>query len=119
MGTTWVLDTATKGTGATMVPLERVTKRSSSVEPVLAPRKHRRPPQEHEPSPPQPRHFKVVDLMSRQALVDDAPARETVDALTHVRSVVDIDIYAWQEDDDRWQRLTYAEKCLLWELAGR
>jgi hypothetical protein len=119
MGTTWVLDTATKGTGATMVPLERVTKRSTSVEPVLPPRKRPPRPTEEAPSRPQPRRFKVVDLMSRQALVDDAPARETVDALTHVRSVVDIDIYAWQEDDERWRRLTYAEKHLLWELAGR
>ncbi len=118
MATTWVLDTATKGTGATMVPLERVTKRSSPVEPVLTRRKPSRRPRE-EPSPRPPRRFKVVDLMSRQALVDGAGARETVDALKDVRSIMDIDVYAWLDDDDRWQRLTYGEKHALWELAGR
>ena len=40
MGKTWVLDTETKGTGANMVPLEKVQKKPASEEkPVARPRK--------------------------------------------------------------------------------
>ena len=36
MGKTWVLKTETKGTGATMVPLESTTQRSAPTEELLA-----------------------------------------------------------------------------------
>lgn len=118
MSRVWVLDTATKGTGANMVPLESVTKRSSTVEPIVVPRKPR--PRPEEPSKPRaPRTFKVVDVMSGQALVEDASTREAVDALKDVRSIVDVTVYVWQEERDRWRMLTFAEQHAMWELAGR
>jgi hypothetical protein len=45
MGKTWVLDTETKGTGANMVPLEKVQKKPASDEkPAARPRKARTEP---------------------------------------------------------------------------
>jgi hypothetical protein len=57
--------------------------------------------------------------MTRQALVDDAGAREAIDALADVRSIVDVDVYIWQEESDRWRLLTFSERRAMWELAGR
>jgi hypothetical protein len=117
MGKVWVLDTATKGTGANVVPLESVqTKRSASPEPVFVPRKPRARPEEA-PAARVPRRFKVVDVMTNQALVDGASTRETVDALKRVRSVVDIIVYVWLPEDERWRMLTLAEQRSLWQFA--
>jgi hypothetical protein len=118
MGTTWILRTETKGTGATMVPLERVTERASVPEPVVVPRKPQ-PRPEKAPEPKPPRRFRVVDLMSREALVDGAGARETVDALKAVRSIVDVNVYVWQDERDRWRMLTFPERQAMWELTLR
>ncbi|MET0207168.1 MAG: hypothetical protein ABW228_08330 [Thermoleophilaceae bacterium] len=56
MGKTWVLDTETKGTGANMVPLEKVQKKPASEEKTARPRKaptEARPtPAERKPSRP-------------------------------------------------------------------
>ena len=121
MGKVWVLDTETKGTGANMVPLERVTsKHSSPADPVLVPRKRRRTPRE--PAPPEPkeqRRFRVVDIMTRQELADGAELRETVQALAGVRSIVDVNVYVWQPERERWRMLTLDEGRALWELAHR
>jgi hypothetical protein len=122
MGNVWVLHTETKGTGANMVPLERVTKGSSVgepvvVDPVLVPRKPRARPEA--PSQPQlPRIFRVVDLMSREPLVDGASAREAIGALSHVKSIVDVNVYVWQEERDGWRMLTFPERRAMWELAN-
>jgi hypothetical protein len=116
MAKTWVLDTETKGTGAHMVPLESVTKRSSEVEPVFVPRK----PAPREPEPPKPRSphkFKVIDLMTRQTLLQDAGTRQTVDLLGGVRSNVDVNVYTWDEGRARWRLLSGAEQRALWDLA--
>src|SRR5438270_6086664 len=81
MGSVWVLHTETKGTGATMVPLDSVTKRSRTPERVSVPRKPRRrqPP---EPEPSAPRSFRIVDVMSREALADDVSGPEAIEALS-------------------------------------
>jgi hypothetical protein len=117
MGKTWVLHTETKGTGANMVPLERVTGRSSSPEPLVVPPKSqpRKPP---EPQPSAPRRFRVVDVMTRQVLVDDGGARETIDALADVRSLIDVNVYVWQEERNRWRLLTFGERQAMRELAA-
>ena len=116
MGTTWVLDTETKGTGANMVPLERVTKR-----PTAPPRRYvlpeRRRPREDEPKPRAPRRFRIVDVMTRRNLLEDASAREAVDALRSVRSVVDVNVYVWDEVRERWLLLPFSEQQALMELA--
>lgn len=121
MGTVWVLHTETKGTGATMVPLDRVTKRSSPVEPVSVlrePEPRREEPQEEAPEPRAPRKFRVVDVMTRQPLADDANAREAIDALREVRSIVDVAVYVWHEERERWRMLTFDEQRAMWELAA-
>jgi hypothetical protein len=118
MGKVWVLETETKGTGANVVPLERTTKRSSPVEPVFVPRDPA-PSKEPEPQPRAPRRFRVVDVLTRQELVGDGTAREAISALEDVRSLVDVDVYAWQPVHERWRMLTSPERHAMWELAGR
>jgi hypothetical protein len=117
MGKVWVLETSTKGTGANMVPLEKVLKQPSSgkPEPVYVP-PQRRPPPAPAPEPRAPRRFKVVDLMTREVLGEDATTRETLDILNHAHSVVDVNVYVWQAERDRWRLLTTAEQHALWEL---
>jgi hypothetical protein len=121
MAKTWVLHTETKGTGAQVVPLDSVTTRATAVEPVLVPRQSRAEPPANDPQPEPrpPRKFKVVDLMTRQPLVEDASTRDAVEALKRVRSIVDVNVYVWQEEQERWRMLTFAERHAMWELAGR
>jgi hypothetical protein len=116
MGRTWVLDTETKGTGAHMVPLERAKSRSSALDPVFVPRATTaRTPQTAETA--KPLRFKVVDLLTRQTLVEEASVREALDALQGLRSIVDVNVYTWQEHRGRWRLLTLAERRALWDLA--
>jgi hypothetical protein len=100
-----------------MVPLERVTKRSSTPEPVSVPRK----PQPRKPEAPQPRvprRFRVMDVMTRQHLVDDGDAAEAIGALKGVRSIVDVNVYVWQEERGRWRLLTFPEQRAMFDLAA-
>jgi hypothetical protein len=116
---TWVLDTETKGTGAQMVPLDKVLKDPSSQnKPLFVPRK-RRPRPEPEPAPKPPRRFKVVDVMTREVLAEDADGRALIDALTRVGSVVDVHISVWDHEDERWRLLTFAEQKAIWALRER
>jgi hypothetical protein len=39
-----------------------------------------------------------------------------VGALNRVRSLVDVSIYAWDEQAGRWQRLSGREERMLWRL---
>jgi hypothetical protein len=115
MGKVWILDTETKGTGANMVPLERATKRSSAVEPVLIPRQPV-PRVQPVPAPRPAPKFRVVDVMTRQVLADDATTRETAAVLRDVRSIVDVNVYV-RGSQERWQLLPLADLRALWELA--
>jgi hypothetical protein len=117
MGKVWVLDTETKGTGAHMVPLEKVQNQPA---PKARRRRTPAPPRRHEaPGPRRPDRFKIVDVMTLQPLLEDANARETVDRLNEVRSLVDVTIHAWDEDAGRWQRLSRGEERALWRLRDR
>ena len=114
MAKTWVLQTQTKGTGATMVPLETIVRKPPEhVEPIYVP-----PPQRPKDPPPEeprrPRKFKVVDIVSRQVLAEDAPARTTIEVLKDVRSIVDVFVYVWEAAAAKWRLLTFAEQRLLW-----
>jgi hypothetical protein len=112
----WVLETATKGTGANMVPLERVLKQpSSDPAPLYVPPK-RQPPAAPAPETAQPRRFKVLDVLTRQLLGEDVSARETVDLLRGVRSVLDVHVYVWEPKRERWRMLTLDEQGTMWEL---
>jgi hypothetical protein len=118
MAKTWVLDTETKGTGATMVPLEKARPKPARGEPFPVARKPQ-PRPEPAPAPRAPRRFKVVDAMTRQALAEDASIRETVEALKGVRSVVDVSVYVWEPDRDDWRMLTLRERRKVWDLRDR
>jgi len=119
MGKVWVLDTSTKGTGANMVPLERVLQQPSrSAEPLYVPRKPA-PAAPPEPKPKERRKFRVMDVMTRQVLADGAGTRETVDVLKAFRSIVDVNVYVWQPEGERWRMLTFAEAGELWKLRSR
>jgi hypothetical protein len=119
MGKVWVLDTSTKGTGAAMVPLEQtVRKPSEQAEPVLvapAARDKPKPAVDAEPGPRRPRLFKVVEISTRQTLAEGTDAAATIEVLNGVRSVVDVNVYLWQPDTEKWRLLTYNERRLLWD----
>lgn len=110
-----MLDTGTKGTGAEMVPLEKVLKQPApGREPVLAPRRPRTRPAAAS-APRKPRRFKVVDVMSGQVLVQDVGARAAVAALERVSRIVDVRVYVWQPRSKRWRLLNLGEQKAMWE----
>jgi len=116
----WVLDTETKGTGAEMVPLEKVPRKPAS-EPAR--RRARPAPQparrEKEPEPTPPRRFRVIDALSRQVLAEDANAPETLELLRGIQRPVDVSIYVWEPKPETWRLLTRREKSLLWDFRRR
>jgi hypothetical protein len=59
----------------------------------------------------------VVDVRTREELAAGADARETLDVLRRVRSMIDVSVAVWQEERDRWRLLTLAEQRLMWQLA--
>jgi hypothetical protein len=121
MGKVWVLDTETKGTGAQMVPLEKVLEKAGPKPgPVYAPQRPApKPEPDAAPAPKAPHRFRVVDVMTEQVLAEDAGTRTTVDVLKDVRSVVDVRISVWDPEGERWRLLTLAEQQALWALRDR
>ena len=118
MGRIWVLDTETKGTGAEMVPLEKVESSSRlSRGPVVVQPKAERAPAPA--APKRPARFKVVDVMTEQVLAEGADARATVAVLAGVRSIVDVRVYVWDHEAEGWRKLTIGEQRALWRLRGR
>jgi hypothetical protein len=116
-GKTWVLDTGTKGTGAEMVPLEKVLKAPGpGTAPAVVSGRRRQPVPPKTPEPREPRRFKVVDAMSGQVLAADVDARTALDVMPDARSVVDLRVYVWQPRSSRWRMLTVAEQKAMWEL---
>lgn len=119
-GKVWVLDTETKGTGANMVPLERVLRKPGATDAVPGFGFRKLPRREaEEPTTREPYRFKVVDVMSRRVLAEDVDAREAVRALEPVRSIVDVSVFVWEPERERWRLLTYDEGRLLWRQRGR
>ncbi len=118
MGKVWILDTETKGTGANMIPLDRVLQKGSSAVPgfVLPELKPAAP---KPPQPRAPRQFKVIDVLTREVLAEGADARATINVLERVRSVVDVTIWVWEPEGERWRMLSLEEARALWEYRGR
>ena len=114
-----MLDTHTKGTGATMVPLERILRKpgSDTVPGFVVP--NRKPPAADPPKPREPRAFKLVDVMTRRILGDDVDARGAVNLLGDVRSIVDVEVFVWEPTAERWRMLTLGETQALWEYRER
>ncbi len=116
MAKTWVLDTETKGTGAHVVPLEKVL-RTSAPRPALNVVELERPPApKPAPAPSAPRRFKVVDVMTRETLAEQADTRTTLELLGRIRSVVDVHVYVWSSERRRWRLLRLDEQRALWDL---
>jgi hypothetical protein len=122
--TVWVLDTETKGTGAEMVPLERLEKErkrqkgdrerirviarddsDAGNEPAIEPE-----------APRGARRLKVVNVLSRQVLADDVGVAEALQALRSVNSVVDVNVYVWEPSEEDWRPLTLSERRTLWSF---
>ena len=117
MSKRWVLDTETKGTGAQMVPLEKAHG-GADTRPALVVRDPQ-PRPEKPAEPRKPPRFKVVDVMTRQVLAEGAGTRETVQVLEGMRSVVDVNVYVWDERAEDWEQLSQGDRRRLWELRGR
>jgi hypothetical protein len=114
MARVWVLDTSTKGTGATMVPLESVLRKPSGGSDAIYVPPPRPPKATPAVEPRRPRRFKVVDIRSREVLAEDATARATIQVLNGVRSIVDVNVYIWTPATEKWRLLTFHEQRLLW-----
>ena len=114
MAKTWILDTETKGTGAHVAPLEKSTEKHSPGEDlaVVTLQGPPRPPASIEPLAPL--SFKIIDVRSSRVLAEGISARETVDLLEGVGSVVDVRIYVWARLARRWRMLTLDEQKALW-----
>jgi hypothetical protein len=123
MAKVWVLDTETKGTGAEMVPLDKVIERRRSAlrpERSAAIRRRRRAQQREttgagqlsEPRPP--RTYKLVNALSGQTVAEGVGAREIVELLVGMRSVVDARIYSREPEAGEWRPLTLREQKRLW-----
>jgi hypothetical protein len=111
---TWVLDTETKGTGATMVPLDQVERRERTEPKRLWVPPKRTPREPTPPEPPAPRRFRVIDVLSRQVLLQDGSVRETLALLAGIKRMHDVTVYVWEPGDDRWRLLTMAEQRVVW-----
>ena len=115
----WILDTSTKGTGAEMVPLRDARKGSPEPAPQLVAPAMRRARRESEPAPRVPRRFRVMDVMTRAVLADDADLRTTLAVLAGVRHSVDVNVHVWEPKRERWRLLTLGEQSELWKRRGR
>jgi hypothetical protein len=120
VGKTWILDTATKGTGASVVPLDHVQKSPAerSGDAVYVP-PERRPKPPPEPPPRHPRAFRVVDVLTRETLAEHAGTRATLEVLRHVRSIVDVHVSVHDPETGRWRLLSLAEQRALWDARDR
>ena len=118
MARRWILDHETKGTGAEMVPLDKAHPEDAPAGHPVIVAPERKPPPKREPAPRGPRRFRVVDVMTRAVLVEDAPLRATLDALRGARSTVDVSVYVWEERAAKWQQLTQREQKMLWDMAA-
>ena len=110
-GRTWILDTETKGTGAQMVPLDKVVKQPESPGQAAlraAQARQPKPPPEAGPAP-------AAALQGRRPLQPRGPrrghrSRATLDLLAGIRSSVDVNVSVWEPSTDAWRLLTLREQ---------
>ncbi len=119
MGKVWILDTETKGTGANMVPLDRVLRKPASDAVAGFALPELKPPAPPSDTPRAPRRFKVVDVMTREVLAEDTDPRATIRLLEQFRSIVDVNVWVWQPERERWRMLSLEETRSLWDYRGR
>jgi len=119
MAKTWRLDTETKGTGAHVVPLEKVPERSAAEQELATVTLERPPRKIEQPQPLGPLTFKVLDIRSGEVLAEGTDTRETIELLADVRSVLDVRIYVWMQRAGRWRLLTLEEQRAIWRFRDR
>jgi len=117
--TAWVLDTETKGTGAEMVPLERLQERKRlkgerDAIRVIGPERERSDGSQRKREPQRPRRFRIVDVRSRQRLLDDADLSRALEVLSGVTAIVDVNVYVREAGETRWRPLSMSERRTLW-----
>ena len=110
-----MLDTETKGTGATMVPLDEVERRERPEAKRLWVPPKRTPREPKPPEPPAPRRFRVIDVLSRRVLLQDGSVREMLALLGGIARMHDVTVYVWEPGEDRWRLLTMAEQRVVWD----
>jgi hypothetical protein len=98
VGKVWILDTETKGTGANMVPLDRVVRK---------------------PGSDAVKGFVLPALKPPAADPAGPRTRATIRVLERARSIVDVTIWVWQPETERWRMLSLEEARALWEYRGR
>jgi hypothetical protein len=67
-------------------------------------------------APRAPRRFRIVNVLSRQVLADDAGITEALRALREVTSIVDVNVFVWDPDEEDWRPLKLSERRALWGL---
>jgi hypothetical protein len=100
-----------------MVPLEKVLKKPERKPELNVVELERPSPPRPAPAPDPPRRrmFKILDVMTRETLAEDVDLRAVLDLLGDVRSVVDVQLYAWHPERERWRMLGLSEQRALWE----
>jgi hypothetical protein len=82
----------------------------------VPPKRRAREPEE--PRPRAPRRFRVVDVVTREVLTDDADLRETLGVLAGVEHRMDVNVSVWEPGGERWRLLTLAEQEAVWSRRG-
>jgi hypothetical protein len=120
-GQVWVLDTETKGTGAEMVPLERLLREKRLQKrrgPVSAARRRSVSEPGAESSARQPgegpRKFKLVNVVKQELVAEDVGAREILELIENVPSIADVHIYVREPYEERWRPLSLEEQRTFW-----
>src|SRR3954452_16033906 len=75
----------------------------------------RRPKPAKPPAPRAPRRFRVLDVVTRRVLQEDAGVRETLTLLGRIKRMNDVNISVWEPRDERWRLLHIDEQRLLWD----
>jgi hypothetical protein len=118
---TWVLDSETKGTGASVVPLERVLRRASAERELalvkLTPSGGKAPAPTAQA--PAALRFRVVDVLNGKELGRDLSTREALARLAQMSSALDARVYTWIPGASRWRLLTLEEHRLMWRFRAR
>jgi hypothetical protein len=79
----------------------------------------RTPREAKAPERPAPRRFRVLDVLTREVLLDDGSVREMLALLGTVEHVNDVNLYVWEPGDERWRLLSIAEQRAVWERRAR
>ncbi|HEX2436591.1 MAG TPA: hypothetical protein VHI76_08040 [Solirubrobacterales bacterium] len=123
MAKVWVLDTETKGTGAEMVPLDKVLERKRRApkrrERASRPRRRaahesgRGDDRDEADRPRGPRRYRVVSALTGRVIADGVGLRDTVEHVRRGRSVADVRVYVWAPQAEEWRALSLEEQRLL------